>query len=438
MSGPLNLRRNVTSNVLAFFLNIVLTFASYRLVVHQGGLETLGLWSALTAAIYLIRMGDVGMGSATERQIAALDPARTPEAARGYLDTGLALNTALFGVLAVAGYLLLAPAIGRIVSDPAHQAEALSTLPVMLLGFVLSNVAGIVIAGLRGMQLAWIAAWISIAGAIVQLVAVLIFVPLYGLVGLAWAQALQFLVMGLAAWVIFGQRLAAQSGTVQSWLPRFASRTFLREMFGFSLRAQAVNLLNGMFEPAAKLLVGQTGGLAVLGLFEMAWKIVALPRNAVVAGVHGTTPAMTRLLTSAPDEARALYVKSRRLVTRASAVVLALVVLGAPLASLLILGRLDGMLWVFVALLAIGFLGNVLGAPAYTLGFAAGRLRGNMLSSALVLAALWPLDRLGGLLIAPGLRETVPVAVSAFLLAAGGLLVRFCNQKLVMVNRVPE
>lgn len=428
MSDGFNIRRNVVTTVAAFFVNIALTFIGYRLVVQQGGTAALGLWSALSAAIYVIRLGDVGMGGATERYIAATDASGDPTRARGYLDSALLLNTGLFLALAVLGYLMFASRIGWIVpGDAATHAEALAVLPIMLSGLVLSNLANVVAGGLRGLHLAYQAAYLSVIGGIVQLMVILALVPGLGIAGLAWGQLSQFCVIGFGAWVLFNRQLARQAGTRPMYLPVMGSRQLLAELLGFSLKAQAINFINGLLEPASKLLVGHSAGMSVLGIFEMAYKIVALPRNAVVSGVMGMAPALTRLLNDQPSAAAALYRRSRGLVAAASGGVLLVVVAGSPLISILVLGRMDSLLMTFIAIVALGFWLNATGAPAYALGFAANQTRGNLASA--VLSLLLVLG-FGGLFRHPW-PAYGPVLASAIGLAIGGLFVLWRNQKLL-------
>ena len=84
-----NLKRNMVSAVFAFVINIGLVFLSYRLVIRQGGLEVIGLWSTLYAWTTMIRIGDAGMANASLRFIALCNPQTEGEKLRDYLETGI-------------------------------------------------------------------------------------------------------------------------------------------------------------------------------------------------------------------------------------------------------------------------------------------------------------------------------------------------------------
>lgn len=432
MSDPFNLRRNVTTSVFVFAANIVLVFLSYRLVVQQGGVAAVGLWSNLMAWIFIIRLGDVGMANAAVRFAASCDAASEPDRVRRYVDTAFVMNGILFLALAVIGWAVYSANLDRLVpSGPEDRATARAILPLMFTGFLLQNLSGLALGALRSVHRGYIAAWLTLAGTVVQLAIVLPLVPRIGLAGLAWGQVAQYALMLGGGWIWFLLALRQTAGNAGNPLPVHATTAVMGEMLGFSLKAQLANLTNGFFEPLSKILIGRFGGLEALGLFELAFKMIALPRNAVVSGVQASVPAMTRLMATDHAEARKLYLRSRRTVTRMVAVVLGMVVLASPLASLFWLGRVEGTLVLFAAIVGVGFFVNALGAPAFVLGTASGRMRGNILSAALstavMVAAVVPAGLWG-----PGWSMVLAVAAG---LGAGGLYVRHRNEMLLGARR---
>ncbi|MFT6509730.1 MAG: O-antigen/teichoic acid export membrane protein [Parvibaculaceae bacterium] len=424
----MNIRKNVLSSVAAFVTNIVLVFFSYRLVVLGGGLEALGLWSTLMAWVYVIRLGDVGMANAAIRYVARCDSRLEALRIRRYVDTGILLNGALFFCLSLLGYLAFSCKMSHILPDNiAAQVQAKELLPILFAGFFLSNLSGLILGALRGIHKGYMAAWLTIAGTIAQLVIVVLLVPRVGLAGLAWGQLGQHGLILIVGWAVFQIALQRDSGWAGSWLPTEISGHALREMFAFSVKAQIANLTNGLFEPLSKIMIGRFAGLEVLGLYEMAYKMVTLSRNAIVSGVQATIPAVTRLMETDKTAARVLYEQSLRTVMRSGAIVLIGVVLGSPIVSWLWLGAVDKDFLIFVALMALGFLVNTSGAPAYTLGMASGRMSGNILSGLLSL----------GLLLILGILSRITEIASFMVLATaiatafGGVFIRLRNELLL-------
>jgi len=425
----LNIRKNVSTNVIAFFINIALTFIGYRMVVDKGGTVALGVWSALSAAIFVIRLGDVGMGSSAERHVAMVNAQTDPKKARGYLDTAIVINTLLFIILAFLGWFLLSYKIEWIIpKDKNLQFQALELLPLMLSVFVISNVANVITGGLRGLHLAYQAAYLSIGGTLLQMLVVIILVPKLGIGGLAWAQFAQNLLLVIVAWYLFNKHIK-KYGIIYSWLPLLGSKNYFKELFSFSLKAQAVNLINGLFEPVSKFLIGHSAGMSTLGLYEIAFKMVQLPRNAIVAGVHSVTPTMTRLLVSDKQEAILLYKKSVKNVFLITLLVLTAVLLISPLVSFLLFGEIKFELSVIILILIFGYLGNVLGAPAYTLGYSSGKLMGNFLASLTGLIILVGSFYLFSLI---GFSYNYLLSISISMVYSG-FLVKYLNEKIIFL-----
>lgn len=421
MKAGLNTKRNVIVSMIAFAINICLVFISYRLVIAVGGLEELGLWSSMMAWIFLIRLGDVGMATATVRFVAQCDLQSEGPRIRSYVDTALLLNIVLFAALALLGYLLYARYLPQIVPGGVEAlATARSILPAMFAGFFLSNISGLVLGGLTGLHRGYQASFLGMLGTVVQLLVVVWAVPQYGLSGLAWGLICQHAVLIVAGWGLFLGAMFTVDGNSRAILPLQFSRPALTEMLTFSLKTQFANLLNGMFEPLSKILIGRSGGLEVLGLFELAFKAVSLPRNVIVSGIHATVPSMTRLFSEDRAAARVLFDHSEKRLMWGYFLVGILVILTLPAASWFVLGRLDLLLWAFTGLMALGFLGNVIGATSYVLCIASDRAGLIIISSVSVLALNILFVSLSGMMF--GVIGSV--AGVALALTGGGLLIK--------------
>ena len=420
LTARLNLRKSVVFALAEFVINIALVFLSYRLVILQGGLEAVGVWATLFAWTTLIRLGDAGMANATLRFIAMRDIETQAQDVRTYAETGILANAALFAILAITGYAIMAPFVPALVG-PAHEAEAAAVLPWLFLSFLLLNISGVILGTLQGLHLGFRRSQISVAGTLLQLVAVFLLVPRLGLMGLAVAQIIQYGATAIIGWLLV--RRSAKIGDLLPW--RFSVPAF-RDMLGYSLKAQAANIANGLFEPLSKILVAQFGGMAMQGLYELAFKAVALSRNAIASGLMASLPAMTHLGTRGLAEARSLYDRSVKLTTIAiSAVALGLVA-ASPLIGYLWLGETSLHLTFFIALIAAGFVFNTIGAPAYNLGLATGQMTGNIATAVGSLVILLTF----GWVLGTTLGATGVIAIVGLCLAANGVAIRLINERL--------
>jgi len=425
MPDGLNLRRNVVYAVAELGVNAALLFLSYRMIIWQGGLAVLGLWSTLYAWTTLIRVGDLGMANATTRLVALHDIRSEPERIRQYIETGIISQAAIYLALATVGYLSLSAFIAGSVGVE-HRAQAEQVLPYLFASFFLFNLAGTVLGSIQGLHIGYVRSQLAVFGTLLQLFGVVVLVPQLQLVGLAVAQILQYLIVNVIGWLLLRRYAGATN-----WLPRRFSRPALAEMLSFSLASQVASSASGLFEPFSKMLVGTFGGLHLLGLYELAYKTVSLPRNIVVAGVSASIPAMSRLLVIDPERSRRLYRQSVRRGTLAMGGVGLLLVFGAPLASLAMTASLEHTYLWMCAILFAGFFANTNGAAAYNLGMASARLRGNIIAAFAALTALAALALVLGPLV-PVYGVAIAAAVG---LIASGVGARLLNEPLLNLTR---
>jgi len=208
------------------------------------------------------------------------------------------------------------------------------------------------------------------------------------------------------------------------------SKILFKELFNFSIKAQSINILNGIFEPISKFLIGHTAGMAALGLYELAYKIVCLPRNAVVSGVMGTMPAVTRLFSEDQKMAQHIYIKTKSLVSKVTSAIMFLIMIGSPLASYVLLDNINEQLICYIVILALGFTINSIGSPAYTLGFSTAKMKGNFIASFLSLITLFFISFLGVFF----LPNYASVIASGIGLAISGMYVLIHNEKILGLN----
>ncbi len=417
-----NLNKNIPFAVMAFTINVGLVFLSYRLVIAKNGIEAVGLWSTLFAWTALIRIGDVGMTGAALRFVALCDIEKDVSKLKRYVETGLLSNTAMFLLLGTLGYLILSLNLTNIVEEQ-YISEAKIVLPLMMISFVLMNISGTLLGILQGLHFGYINSQLAVAGNLLQIIVVVALVPYLGLAGLAWAQIVQYSFSILLGWY-----LVRRKSRIQSILPFCFSKTVFREMLGFSLKAQLANILNGLFEPISKILVGQLGGMHTLGIYELAYKTLWLPRSAVIGGVTAMVPSLTSLFNDSPEKVKPLYNKSTKFSTWAVVAVSLVLILVSPLISWLWLGEIDWTYSTFIAALTIGIVFNAWGASAYNLAIVTGVFRNNIIVNAAILLGLC----LAAYVLSSIFSDATYLILGVSLcMAVGGITIRILNERLL-------
>jgi len=421
MDDKFQLLKNVRFSVLSFGINIVLVFVSYRLVILYDSIVSVGIWSLLMAWAALIRIGDVGMGGAILRFISTKDLQEEPEAIRIFIDTGFIMNFVIFLILSFLGYSLLSLNLLSVVGSDAYL-QAQSILPIMFIGIFFSTLTSLSISSLQGLHFGYLGSYMTVGGNVLQIIFVLVLVPKIGLLGLAWAQLIQYVVLTFVGLLFISKKVANGS-----FIPLGFSFAVLREMFAFSLKAQVANVANGLFEPVSKIVFSQFGSLQGQGFYELAYKTVSLTRNVVVSGLFASLPTLTNLIHSNLAEAQIFYKKSQKHVTKAVSVVMISVIVFSPIVSMLWIGKFEVEYWLFVIFISFGFWINTIGAAAYNLGLATGNMKNNILTSIVTLFVLITTGYIfGNVYHATGVGIATGIS-----LAFGGLLIKKLNEKLI-------
>ena len=417
----LNIRRNVIFSFIEVCTNTLLTFISYRVVVRLGGIQLLGIWSALMAWIGLSRLGDFGLGGASTRFVAALDARQDGARVRGYIDTAIISNFTLIGTLSFLSYLAVSHWLVQAVGA-ANVATARPALPWLMGSVICANLCMIITSSLISLHIGFVRSIIMISGNLLQLGLVVWLVPRHGIAGFALAQIIQYTLAAVAAWIAICVKL----GNLR--LPFAFSWRVLREMLNVSMMLQAATIANSLFEPLSKVLVSHFGGMQMQGLYEAAYKTLVTARNVSSSTATAVVPALTRYAQTDIPLAQELYLKTKRNIARALLVIFGGVVLASPVISFLWFGALHLL---YVALLAIGSLVGGLATPAYNLGQATGRLKGVVIAT----TASDVLLLLGGLAFGFAGLPFMIVAMASACMVMSNLLVLRWNEPLIGLGR---
>lgn len=422
MIAKFNLKKNIYFAVFSFAINIGLVFVSYKFVIHYSGLEALGLWSLLMAWASFVKLGDVGMGNATLHFVSKIDIDKDWLKIQKFIDTGFLMNMIAFLILTLIGYIIISANIDFIIKNDSFIEETKEILPYMLSVIFFTSMSSVVFGNLQGLHFGYISSVLTVLGNILQIILVILLVPKHGILGLVWAQLIQYVLL-----FIIGLIIIKVKSNNRNILPTNFSLETLKEMLGYSLKAQFANILNGLFEPLTKVIFGQYGDLKSQGIYEIAYKTVSLSRNLVVSGITATLPSMTNILSNDNEKAVNFYKTSNKKVSKIIIVMMLLVSLTSPIISYIWIGHFQIDYTIYVSIIALGFLINTFGATAYNIGLALGKMKNNIISTIIVLITFIITGIiLGNIFYALGI-----VIATMLSLSIGGLLIKYKNEKLL-------
>lgn len=372
----------------------VLLWLLYRFLLRAIGIELLGVWSLTLAAAVAARAGDLGFSSSVVKYVAAHLARNDEPRAAQTVETAALSAGVLTALISLAAFPLLRWGLSRLLSGDA-LAAAETLLPYALGYLCLSSVAGVFQSALDGCQQISLRSVLVIAGETVHLGLCYWLVNHHGLLGLAYARLIQTAIFLVICWATL-KRFLPPLG----WLPvRWRLQAF-REMMVYGLNAQVVWLVSLLHDPLTKGLLVSFGGTALVGYYEMASRLVGQLRTAIIAANQTLVPVIAGSHEAQPDAALRFYRESYRLLFFFGVPLFALLTVSLPIVSELWIGNYERRFVICGALLAAGWFGNLLSAPAYFVNLGTGDLRWNTIShlvlGVLNLALGWSFGKLFG------------------------------------------
>lgn len=370
------------------FINALLAFVTYAVIVRITDLGTVGLWALVTSLMAFARSVDV-WSRGVSAFVAQARIRGGDGTAATYVSTAALAGAAGYAVVT----LLVAPMLwGGLALIVDHEAERLLTgiLPLMLISFWLNSVGGVYQLGFLGFERPALKAVQTIGGSVIFLVGTLLLAPTYGLAGMIVAQIMQGVAMLVFALTVFHLRM----------MRHIAFRLFDRHMFvqlaGFGSKAIGLGAMQLLTEPILRLIANHFGGLESVGIVDFASRLCQMPRTLVGAIGQTMVPAFARATHASPIEQRRLFDHGRAMVVPLSVSMMAAVIGGAYLAGWIFIEQTGIDAALITAILAIGWLANLVTSTEYFMLFGRRQLRTLTMSHIAMVGGMLLLGFLGG------------------------------------------
>lgn len=415
----MNIGRNAYWNVAEVLCAALVQFLIFRLIIDRLGISSLGVWSLVLSSLAFAKIADVGISSGLVRYIARPQSKENTLLPSDYIETALIANAILYLCIGAAVYLPASYMLGFAIGG-AQLDDARGLLPYSIGSFVLLSLSSVTSSSLIGLKRADLKSIISITGLGVQLVVSLITINRFGLIGVAIAQIAQSLLVVTGGWL----RVLSLVQKHAYW--RFPSRLnvpALKEMLGFGLALQFMNIANLLYEPLTKFVFAAVAGPGALGLYEAAYRLVFQVRAIIIAPTLNLTPMFAGVSPEDIESKRQMYGTWTASVLFAAATSGILIICGSPLVSLLLFGEFQLSYLIWTAVLSVGWFFNIVAAPAFLLGIGIGRVRGNIIGC-LVSTAVSPIL---GIFLGSIFGGIGVVVAAAFAIAIGGVVVMAIN-----------
>jgi O-antigen/teichoic acid export membrane protein len=333
-------------------------FLVYRDVSVLLGLAALGAWSICLSIATPIAFFDLGASDAVVRQVASRIATGNKIASLHVVRTALAICTVggLVGaaILALPVWLLAS----HFTSVPQMQ------LPGLVLGafaVVFLNTLGFACTGaLEGLERYDLKLAVSLVSVAVLVLSSQYLIPRFAIYGLVIAFVLQS-----ASNFVLSFGIASRALNVGSNLVPPPSLATAQELVSVGFPIKAFGFVNLIIEPLTRLLIGHFGTLHLVGVYEVASRIVVQLRLLVVSATQAALPRMMKAASSGVSASRAVHAFTVRANAWGCITAFSLLALSLPWLLRLVTGRNDHETIVFGLVLLLGWLTNALSAPFF-------------------------------------------------------------------------
>lgn len=410
--------------VVQVLASAVMLFALYFFLIRVLGAEKVGLWSLVLATASAASLGGLGLSGGMVKFVSKYLALDDPGKAAACLETGAISVAVLIAVFLVLMYPVFVWILEYLL-PPESTELGLSLLPYSLLSFLIASTGTVFLSGLDGLQRIDIRSLLVSSGAAIHFVFALLLVPKFDLLGLAYAQVIQSIIMTLFAWHFLRRNLS-----VLPVLPRSWNKARFQEMFVYGLNFQVTTLVQILFDPVTKALIGIFGGLAAVSYFEMANRLIMQCRSLLVAANQVLVPVIARKHETEPTDIGRIYRSSVRLLLYLALPMYSAMGAAMPIVSEVWIGRHEPLFVVFAAVLTAGWFVNNLAVPAYFGNLGSGHLRWNTVSHVLIGILNAAIGFLLGSFLGP---VGVVLGFTISLVAGAGLLLATYHAE----NRIP-
>ncbi len=375
-------RRQVIINAATSVIQVVITgavlFVLYRFLLRTIGIEQLGTWSVVLGTSSLANIANIGLSGSVVKFVAKYLAIGEREKVAKVLQTATVSIAVLVGVVLFIAYPFAEWFLAFIIEEN-HINEALVILPYSFLSLWISAVGSIFQGGLDGCQRIDLKSFILTGAAAIYLALCFLLVPAYGLVGLAIAQVIETgltlaVSLALLRHLVYGLPIVRWR-----W-----NRQIFHEMAGYGVNFQIISVASMLFEPATKAMLSKFGGLAMVGYYEMASRMIQQLRSLIISANKVLVPAIADLNEKYPGLVAGVYQSSYRLLFYLVVPFFSFVIVLLPLVSEFWIGYYQPE-FIFVAcVLCLAWFLNILAGPAYFVSLGTGYLRWNTFAHILI------------------------------------------------------
>ena len=331
----------------------------YRYLLVTLGIELLGVWSLIIASTSLALIANFGISTSIIKFVATYHTRNDFESLKKLIFTASVFIIVAYSIISIiiliAGTYILPHFI-----EAQYLPIALEILPFSLISLVINALGGVISSCLDGIQKNYIKSYIVSFTSILLFALSVVLTPKFGLKGLIFAQIVQAAVVLLAS-IYFLSKYIKRIFTFQwNW-----SKRLFKEIIDYGLKMQALSFMQMSFEPITKAFLSKYGGLAMVGYYEMASRLVTQLRGLIVSANQVIIPVVAEAKETNEDYVKTLYIKTFSIVLLFDIVLITGIIISVPIVSFFWIGEIVPFFLFAVVLNSIVAFVNICSNPAY-------------------------------------------------------------------------
>lgn len=356
---------------------IVLLYV-YRIANQRLGIEQIGLWSIVTTLTSFGNLGTFGITGSLVKFSAEYQSKGEKENIVKLLNSFIVIMMAMLMIFLFLLYFFAILFLDKII-DINYLQRAFELLPYSFAIFFISTIGYLILSVIEGLNKGWQKNLVIITSNLALLIAACIWIDKHGIKGIFFAQLVQALVIFSLSIIILRINFKEYI-----WSGFTMDKKLLMRVTTYGLKFQSVSVFQMLGEPVTKFFLSRYGGLGLVGMFEMASRLVLQIRSILATVVSSLLPRLVAIHSSPTENVKAVFKRIFEINFDLFAFVYGFVILFSPVILQLWLGDANTNLVNLIRLFTIAWFVNSISIVPYIFNLGSGKLNGNVISHALI------------------------------------------------------
>lgn len=401
---------NSTTSIIQMFLSAFIIFFQYKFLYNTLGVSNLGIWSLVLSVNFFFGVSGFGMQGSIIKFVSKYYSQNNRKKTVAVIQTAFSSMTVFSITGALAIYPVTAYAL-KFAVDPVSYTIVCKILPIAFVSFVISMIGSIPVSVLDGLNKIYIRNFVMFFVTLQSFISVLLFTPKWGLTGLMFIKLVESVLILFSTLLLTKKYLKELPIIPIRW-----NKTVFKEIIGYSVKFQIINFSVILSEPLVRFLLSKFDGIAYVGIYELANKLVMQTRSFIVAAYQSLVPAVASYQETEPEKIPEFYMSTYKFLFLMCVPIFTLLTIAAPVISKIWIGEMNIRFIFTLSILSIAWLVNSIAVSAYFTNMGTGEIHDNVVSHIIVGLLNVVLGLLFGFLFA---GKGVAVAVSIGVIVGG-------------------